>query len=154
MGDLDNIDRAILRHLQTDGRMSNAALARALDLSPPATHARVRRLEENGLIEGYAARLNRARLGYDLLCIVQVSLLVHQFDQVQRFRETVLALPEVLECFHLTGEFDYLLKVVIRNREDLERFIVGELTPLPGVARIQTSVVLAEVKTTANIPIT
>ncbi|HFE66722.1 MAG TPA: Lrp/AsnC family transcriptional regulator, partial [Chloroflexi bacterium] len=130
---LDEIDRIILDAVQANGRISNADLARKLNLSPAATHSRLRRLEREGFIRGYAARLDREKIGYDLLCFIQVSLMVHQYDQVQQFRETVLAMPEVLACYHVTGEFDYLLKVVLRNRADLEQFVVNQLTPLPGV---------------------
>ncbi len=150
---LDDSDRAILQIIQGQGRISNADLARQIHLSPPATHARLRRLEEIGLIDDYVARLNRERLGYDMLCFVHVSLQLHQFEHVQQFRLAVMGMPEVLECCHVTGEFDYLLKVVIRNRQDLERFIVRQLTPLPGVARIHTSLVLSEVKSTTRLPL-
>jgi Lrp/AsnC family transcriptional regulator, leucine-responsive regulatory protein len=150
---LDDIDRQILALIQEDGRISNAELARRLTLSPPATHARVRRLEREGFIEGYAGLVSRDKLGYDLLGFVLVGLTVHQFEHVYGFRERVLAMPEVLECYNITGEYDYLLKVVLRNREDLERFVVGELTPLPGVARLQTSLVLSEVKSSIKLPI-
>lgn len=150
---LDEIDKEILVLIQENGRISNAELSRRLNLSPPATHARVRRLEREGLIEGYAGLLSREKLGYDLLCFVLVGLTVHQFEHVYGFRERVLAMPEVLECFNITGEYDYLLKVVLRNREDLERFVVGELTPLPGVARLQTSLVLSEVKSSFKLPV-
>ena len=79
--------------------------------------------------------------------------MVHQFDQVQTFRSTVEAMPEVLECHHITGEYDYLLKVVLHNRADLERFVVNQLTPLAGVARIYTNLVLTEVKATTQMPV-
>ncbi len=150
---LDDVDREILALIQKDGRISNAELSRRINLSPPATHARVRRLEREGFIEGYAGLLSRDKLGYDLLCFVLVGLTVHQFEHVYGFRERVLTMPEVLECYNITGEYDYLLKVVLRNREDLERFVVGELTPLPGVARLQTSLVLSEVKSSIKLPI-
>jgi Lrp/AsnC family leucine-responsive transcriptional regulator len=150
---IDDLDREILALIQGDGRISNAELSRRLNLSPPATHARVRRLEREGFIEGYAGLLSRDKLGYDLLSFVLVSLSVHQYEHVYGFRERVLAMPEVLECYNITGEYDYLLKVVLRNREDLERFVVGELTPLPGVARLQTSLVLSEVKSSIKLPI-
>lgn len=150
---LDDLDREILALIQEDGRIANAELSRRLNLSPPATHARVRRLQREGFIEGYAGLLSRDKLGYDLLCFVLVSLSVHQYEHVYGFRERVLAMPEVLECYNITGEYDYLLKVVLRNREDLERFVVGELTPLPGVARLQTSLVLSEVKRSIKLPI-
>ncbi len=150
---LDDIDRDLLAALQADGRMSNVDLARRVSLSPPATHARLRRLEEEGYIRGYAALLDRDRLGFDLLCFIEVNLELHQPENVERFRLAIQAMPEVLECHHLTGEHDYLLKVVLRNRRDLERFVVHRLTPLKGIARIRTSVVLNEVKATTAVPL-
>lgn len=153
MMELDEIDMQVLRELQADGRISNVELARRVNLSPPATHARIKRLQQQGFIKTAAVILDRARLGFDLLCFIQISLQMHQLEQVERFREAVRQMPEVLECYHLTGEYDYLLKVVIRNRQDLERFVVGNLTPLPGVARIHTSVVFSEIKATTALPI-
>ncbi len=153
MTGLDELDMQVLRELQTDGRISNVELARRVNLSPPATHARIKRLQQQGYIKTAAVILDRAMLGFDLLCFIQISLQMHQLEQVERFREAVRQMPEVLECYHLTGEYDYLLKVVIRNRQDLERFVVGNLTPLPGVARIHTSVVFREIKATTALPI-
>lgn len=143
---LDSVDRAILRALQKDGRMSNVELAGLVNLSSPATHARVRRLEKEGFIRQYTAIVDREKAGYDLLCFVNVSLQMHQLDQVENFRRAAREMPEVLECHHITGEFDYLLKVALHNSKDLERFIVDRLTPIQGVARIHTSLVLTEVK--------
>ncbi len=152
--DLDELDKAILSALQANGRVSNAELARRINLSPPATHARIRRLEDQGYIRQYTALLDRDKAGYDMLCFVNISLKMHQFEQVEQFREVVSQMPEVLECYHITGEFDYLLKVVIHNRKDLERFVVNQLTPIPGVARIYTSLALTEVKSTTALPLT
>lgn len=143
---LDSVDRAILRTLQKDGRMSNVELAGLVNLSSPAAHARVRRLEKEGFIRQYTAIVDREKAGYDLLCFVNVSLQMHQLDQVENFRRAAREMPEVLECHHITGEFDYLLKVALHNSKDLERFIVDRLTPIQGVARIHTSLVLTEVK--------
>ena len=88
-----------------------------------------------------------------MLCFVHVSLQLHQSQQVEGFERAVAGMPEVLECHHVTGEFDYLLKVAIRNRNDLKRFAVERLTPIPGVARIYTSLVLSEVKSTTALPL-
>ena len=132
---LDDIDRAILRELQLDGRISNLDLSRRIDLSPPATHARVRRLERFGLIRGCVAIVDREHAGFDLLCFVNIGMQVHQYEHIERFRTLIREMPEVLECHHLTGEYDYLLKVVLRNRRDLERFVVEKISPIPGVAR-------------------
>jgi Lrp/AsnC family transcriptional regulator, leucine-responsive regulatory protein len=152
MANIDELDRQILTILQSEGSLSNVELARRISLSPPATHARVRRLEQEGYILGYAAQLDREKAGYDLLCFIQVSMQVHQLEQVERFREAVRQMPEVLECHHITGEYDYLLKVALRNRKDLERFVVDKLTPTLGVGRIHTSLVLVEVKSTTVLP--
>jgi len=150
---LDNIDKAILQEMQKDGRLSNAELARRINLSPPATHARMRQLEKRGYIRQYAALLNREKTGYDMLCFVHMSLQLHQQELIDRVRDAINQMPEVLECYHVTGEFDYLLKVVIRNRKDLERFVMDRLTPISGVARVYTSLVLTEVKSTTSLPL-
>jgi DNA-binding Lrp family transcriptional regulator len=151
---LDDADRSLLNILQSEGRLSNAELARRIHLSQPATHARLRRLEEEGYIRQYAALLDRDKTGFDMLCFVQISLQLHQPGQVEAMRNAILDMPEILECHHVTGEYDYLLKVVIHNRKDLERFILERLTPIPGVARIHTSLVLTEVKSTTALPVT
>jgi DNA-binding Lrp family transcriptional regulator len=150
---LDELDMIILGILQSDGRISNAELARRVNLSPPATLARVRRLEESGYIENYVALVNRQQAGYDMFCFVRVSLQLHDTEQVTGFREAVQHMPEVLECHHVTGDYDYLLKVVAHNTKDLEDFLINRLTPIPGVARIYTSLVLNEVKSSTVIPV-
>ena len=150
---LDELDKAILQALQTDGRISNADLARQINLSPPAVHARIRRLEKQGYIRQYTALLDLEKAGYDMTCFVQMSLQVHQHQQVEAIRLAIQQMPEVLECYHLTGEFDYLMKIVVHNRQDLERFVMQRLTVLPGVARVQTGIVLSAVKSTTNIPL-
>lgn len=150
---LDDVDKALLRALQNDGRLSNVELARRISLSPPATHARLRRLEKDGYIRQYTAVVDREKAGYDLLCFIHISLQMHQVEQVEKFRKMVRQMPEVLECHHITGEYDYLLKVALRNRKDLERFVVDRLTPIPGVARIHTSLVFTEVKAITALPL-
>jgi len=150
---LDKVDKSVLRALQADGRLSNVELARKISLSPPAAHARVRRLEKDGYIHQYTVIVDREKAGYDLLCFIHISLQMHQVTQVEKFREATRKMPEVLECHHITGEYDYLLKVVLRNRKDLERFVVDKLTPIPGVARIHTSLVFTEVKSTMALPL-
>ena len=116
---LDETDKAILRLLQSDGRISNAEVARQVGLSAPATHARVKRLEEAGLVRQYSTLLDREAIGFDMVCFINVSLQLHQFEAIERFKELMQDMPEVLECYHITGEFDYLLKAVFRNRDEL-----------------------------------
>lgn len=150
---LDERDRELLRHLQEDARITNAELARRVDLSPPGLQKRLRKLEEAGVIEGYATLLNREAVGYDMLCFVQVTLQRHEPEAVRRFRKLVQEMPEVLECYHLTGEYDYLLKVVVRNRKHLEVFLMETLTPIPGMDKIRTSLVLSNIKVTTAVSI-
>jgi DNA-binding Lrp family transcriptional regulator len=150
---LDEIDVAILKILQADGRLSNLDLARRINLSPPATHARVRRLEREGYIRGYVALVDRELVGYDLLCFIMVSIQFHQTQHTAPFLEKVRNFPEVLECHHITGEFDYLLKVMVHDHRELERFVSQKLTPLPGIARLQTSIVFNEIKATTALPL-
>jgi Lrp/AsnC family leucine-responsive transcriptional regulator len=153
MIDLDELDLAILRELQADGRISNVELAQRINLSPPATHTRLKRLQEQGTIRQYVALVDQEQMGFDMTCFVNISLALHQVEELEGFRAIINEMPQVLACYHVTGEFDYLLKVVVRNRKDLQRFVVQELTPIHGVARIYTSLVLDEVKSTTALPI-
>jgi Lrp/AsnC family transcriptional regulator, leucine-responsive regulatory protein len=150
---LDELDRRILAHLQDDASVSSAELARRVDLSPAGLQKRVRKLQDAGVILRQVALLNREAIDLDLLCFVQVTLAHHQPDAVQGFRAAIQGMPEVLECHHLTGEFDYLLKVVVANHRELEHFLVDELTPAPGVDRIRTSIVLSEIKASTALPL-
>ncbi|RDX35626.1 Lrp/AsnC family transcriptional regulator [Kangiella sp. HD9-110m-PIT-SAG07] len=148
---LDALDKKILNVLQMEGRLSNAELAKRVNLSPPAVHARVKRLEQEGIIHHYAALVDRHRIGFDSLCFVEFSLQLHSNEQIQTILATVNSWSEVLECHNVTGEYDYLLKVAVENTQALERFISQKMIPLSGVARIHTSMVLKEVKTTTAI---
>jgi DNA-binding Lrp family transcriptional regulator len=150
---LDELDRRILRLLQGDSSLPSAEIARRVDLSPPGLKKRLKKLQDAGVIIGQVALLGREAVEFDLLCFVQVTLAHHQPDAVSGFRRAVCKMPEVLECHHLTGEFDYLLKVVARNHRDLENFLVERLTPTGGVDKIRTSIVLNEVKTSTALPV-
>lgn len=150
---LDEKDHDLLRHLQQDGRMTNAELARRLDLSPPGLQKRLRKLEDAGVIEGYFTKVSREATGFDMLCFVQATLVRHEPAAVANFKTAVQTMPEVLECHHITGEYDYLLKIVVSNRKHLEQFIVETLTPVRGMDKIRTSLVLSEIKETAVLPI-
>ncbi len=150
---LDEIDRALLRILQTDARISNADLARQVNLSPPAVHARMRRLQEQGVIRGYVAVLDHEALGYEMLCLISIRMERHQRPDIERVRAAVGQMPEVLECYHLTGEFDYQLKVVVHNRKELERFVVDRLATIPGIGHIRTSLVFSEIKATTELAV-
>ncbi|MEH6891207.1 Lrp/AsnC family transcriptional regulator [Bacillus sp. JJ864] len=148
---LDNLDVQILNVLQQEGQLSNAEVARRVNLSPPATHARVKRLENEGFINRQVAILNQEKLGFDLLCFIFVSTNIHQAEKLEVLEKAMREMPEVLECHCLTGEYDYILKVVHRDRNELEQFI-RKLNML-GITRIQTSLALREIKYSTVLPL-
>lgn len=150
---LDGVDLRLLGLLQSDARMSSAELGREVALSAPGVQKRLRKLEERGVIERYATIIQREAIGLDLLCIVQVSLAHHEPRTVEGFRDAMRAMPEVLECHYLTGEFDYLLKVVVANHQHLEQFLFEKLTRSKGVDKIRTSIVLNEIKHSTSLPL-
>ena len=150
---LDEKDRVLLQHLQEDARITNTELARRVDLSPPGLQKRIRKLEESGVIDSYVTLVDREAVGFDMMCFVQITLQRHEPQAIKDFKEIVQTLAEVMECHHVTGEYDYLLKVVVRNRRHLEHFLVEKLTPLPGMDKLRTSLVLREIKTTTMVPL-
>lgn len=150
---LDRVDREILKILQSDGRISNANLARRVGLSPPSVLQRVRKLEESGYIEGYKAILDRENLGFNLLVIANISLALHQEQPIEAFRAAVQDIPEVLECLHVSGDFDFLLKVVVADMHDYERLVREKISAIPGIGKIQSCFVLAGTKMTTELPI-
>jgi DNA-binding Lrp family transcriptional regulator len=150
---LDARDLEILRVLQDDASVSAAELARRLEISPPGIQKRLRKLQDGGVLLRQVALIRREAVDLDLLCFVHVTLAHHQPETVQGFREAIRALPEVLECYLMTGEFDYLLKVVARNHRELERFLVEVLTALPGIDKIRSSIVLNEIKSSTALPL-
>lgn len=150
---LDDIDLQILSILQENGRTSNADLARKVKLSPPSVLQRVRKLEESGLITDYVAILNAQILGFGLMVLTKITLESHQEKTIEKFRESVTRLPNVLEVFQVSGDFDFLLKIRAANMADYERIVRESVSPLPGVGRIESNFVLAVGKSTAALPI-
>lgn len=150
--ELDDLDWRLLAHLQENARVSTAELARQLQLSPPGLQKRLRRLEVRGVIRRYVTVLNREAVGLDLLCFILIMLAHHRPGSVQRFRDGVNQMPEVIECHYLTGEFDCLMKVVVSNHEELQRFL-ERLMRVGGVDRLRTSIVLNEIKAAASLPL-
>jgi DNA-binding Lrp family transcriptional regulator len=122
-------------------------------LSGPGLQKRLRKLEEHGVVERYATIVNREAVGLDLLCFVQVMLAHHRPESVKAFPSRINHMAEVLECHFLTGEVDYLLKVVVGNHEGLQQFLFEKLMKVEGVDRIRTSIVVKEVKSTTSLPL-
>ena len=150
---LDAVDVQLLRLLQDDGRITNADLARRVGLSPPSVLQRVRKLEESGLVSSYTAILNADKMGYKLHVVAMISLALHQEQPIEGFRKAVVEIPEVLEVLHVSGDFDFLLKIVIRDMADYERLVRERLSAIPGVGKIQSSFVLAVNKDTTALPV-
>ena len=148
---LDKKDTTLLKHLQNNARLTSAELGKLVDLSPSGVQKRLRKLEENGIVERYATMLNRKRLGYDLLVFVKVIIQGHTKKLIAEFDNAIRQMPEVLESHRIIGDADYLLKVVVRDREQLDQFLMEQLLSLGSVARVSSYLVLKEVKETTSI---
>jgi Lrp/AsnC family transcriptional regulator, leucine-responsive regulatory protein len=150
---IDDRDRAILRVLQADGRVTNAELAARVNLSESACLRRLRALEEAGVIAGYTALLDRAAVGLSLDVFVTIALSSQAEAALAAFEAAVRGASEVLECHLTTGDADYLLRVAARDVGDLERIHARVLTRLPHVARINSSIVMRTVRRTTALPV-
>ncbi len=150
---LDRTDLRILDFLQLNGRASNLELAEAVSLSTSQCHRRHRRLEELGVIAGYETRLEPGSLGLGVTAFVHVSMEKGHLSNLRKFTDGIRALPEVLECFSVTGDFDYVLKVVARDLKALSQFLMDTLMVLPGVDNVRSSVCLDQIKNTGALPL-
>ncbi len=150
---LDRIDRAILRILQSEARISNSELAERVNLSESACLRRMRALETSGLIEGYTAVINQQRAGCPVNVFVNITLDRQDETDLRRFEEAVRKIPEVMECYLMTGDFDYAVRVVVADTADFERLHSKHLTRLPGVARVHSSFALRTVQKSRELPI-
>lgn len=150
-GVLDEIDRKILRTLSQDGRISNQKLADTVSLSPTPCWHRVRALEESGHISGYVAVLDQRTLGLPDTVIIEVTVDRHDDEIFQRFSDALAELPEVMEAYLLSGEYDYLIKVAVSGTEGYERFLRQKLYKLPGVTHTRSTFTLRCLKRTPSV---
>jgi Lrp/AsnC family leucine-responsive transcriptional regulator len=150
---LDTLDRAILRELQADGRLTNVELAKRVRLSPSPCLRRVKALEERGYIQGYTALLDRERMRRALHVVVMVSLTSQRQETLEAFERSVTALDDVLECHLIAGEADYLLTVAVENLDAYQRFFTKRLGELPGVASLKSLISMKAVKRTTALPV-
>lgn len=148
---LDNIDKKILTILQQNGRITNSSLAKQIGLSPPAVLERVRRLEGSGVIDKYAAILDRKQAGYNVQTIVMVCLSHHQIQSLQNVKERLTQMDEVLEVHQLTGEVDFLLKVAVRDMPSYTDFVNNKLSGIPGIQNVKTSFILDTLKNSTSL---
>ncbi len=153
IADLDDRDRAILRALQKDGRLTNSALADMVNLSPSACLRRVNVLEEQGFIAGYVMLMDETKAELASNAFVFVTLDMQGREALETFESSVGNHPEIMECQLLAGTADYLLRVAYRDTKDFERIHRDVLTKLPGVVRVQTTLALRTVKKTTALPV-
>ena len=151
--DIDTVDRAILRELQIDGRMTNAELAERVNLSPSACFRRVRILEDKGIIEGYTAILNQTACGRGQNVLVSVTLRSQDSDDLEAFETEISRHPQVMECYLMSGDSDYHIRVIVSDAPDYERLHRDVLTKLPGVDRVRSSFALRTVRKTTALPL-
>ena len=149
---MDAYDRNILKWLQNDGRMTNVELAERIHLSAPQTLRRVRTLEESGVIRRYAALVSPAAVGLEVTAFVSLSLDREQFRNVREVERNVMAFPEIVECHTISGDFDYLLKVVAADLKSLSLFLTDRLMQVPGVAGVRSMICMEEVKPQSSLP--
>jgi len=150
---LDRFDAKILDALQRDGRLSVVDLAELIGLSPTPCARRIKALESDGAIEGYAAVLNPARVGLAVLAVVQVKLTEHTDETVARFEREIERMDEVTKCLAMTGSYDFILEVYGKDLEALSNVVLKKLIRVPNVRDLQSSVVLQTIKRTARIPL-
>lgn len=150
---LDKTDRLILNQLQQDGKLSNVNLAERVNLSESACLRRVKALEQGGVIERYATIVNQEAVGISGNVFVEITLESQQQEELAVFEQAVQEIPEVMECYLMSGDFDYLVRVVVTDIQDYERLHHNALTKLPGVSRVRSSFSLRTVTKQTSLPV-
>lgn len=153
INELDQTDLAILRALQADGRLSNAKLSEKLSLSETPCWRRLKRLEADGFIDGYHAKLSRKKLGYAVVAFVQVTLGNHAGEAPLQFEQLVADMPEILSCHNVTGDCDYILQITAKDLDAYGSFVRDQLRKLPAVTSIRSNLSLRDVKSSTALPV-
>jgi DNA-binding Lrp family transcriptional regulator len=152
--EIDAIDNRILSILQTDGKISNQDLAERVGLSPSPCLRRVKALEARGIVQRYVALVDPSAVGQGLQAVVQVRLDRQTVDSVTRFEEEILRHPQVLECYLVAGDWDYVLRVVARDLDDFREFCVNRLAKIAGVGNVKSNISMKQVKYSTALPLT
>jgi len=150
---MDVMDKKILDALQRNGRLRNSELARENGLAASSMLERVRRLEERGVIKGYRAVMNGNKLGFELEAMLLINLDRHQAGPIEEFEDRVRSVPEVLSCYHITGRYDYLLHVAVRDIEHLGELVKHTIGGIPGVEKQETFLTLSLIKENEGYPL-
>ena len=153
MANLDQIDRLLLATLQDEGRVTNVELAQRVGLTAPPCLRRVRALEDSGVIRGYHAEIDGAKLGFAITVFAMVSLKSQAEEALRQFEDHMRALPEVRECHMLNGEIDFILKIVSKDLQSFQEFLTSKLTPAPNVGSVKTSLTIRTAKQLPGVPL-
>ena len=153
IGDLDALDRKIVKVLQANGRATNVEIAAKVHLSAPQCFRRTRALEERGVIRGYGVVIHPHALGLDVTAYVSVSIAGDQFGRVRDIEAEMRAYPQILECHAVSGDYDYLLKVVAHDLKSLSTFLTDRLMQVPGIDDVRSMIALEEIKPASPLPV-
>lgn len=148
---LDRIDKQLLNFLQEDAKQTNKELSLKLNLSVTAVYERIKKLERQGYIEQYVAKVNKEKVGLGFIVFCHIKLEKHAKSAITEFEKEVAKLDEVLECFHVSGAYDYLLKVIVKDMDQFRAFMVNKLTTLKSIGSTQSSFTINKVKNTTAI---
>lgn len=148
---LDHLDRKILAHLQEDSKKTNKEISNDLGLSVTAVYERIRKLEREGVISKYVALLNHQKVEKGFMVLCQIKLVQHKKDFLTRFEKEINRLPEVIECLHVSGDFDYMLKVLVKDMDAYREFLVTKLTNLDHIGSTKSIFTINKVKETTSI---
>mgnify|MGYP002795128762 FL=1 len=150
---LDDTDKKILQKLQQNSKITNKELSNGLNLSVTAVFERIKRLERNGVISGYVALVKPDKVEKSFMVLTQIKLVQHTKNNVIQFEAEVMKLPEVLECYHVSGEYDYILKVLVKDMEAYREFMLAKLTNLEHIGSTQSTFIISSVKSTTALPL-
>jgi Lrp/AsnC family leucine-responsive transcriptional regulator len=143
---LDDLDKKIIALLEENAKMGNKEIASEIGLSVTPTFERIKRLERNGVIKGYTAIIDKRKIGKGLKVICQVSLKAHNLDLLLGFEDEIVHLKEVSACYHIAGNYDYLLSIEVRDMDEYQRFLKEKLASIPNIANVQSSFVMSTLK--------
>ena len=153
MSRIDEIDVKLLKVLQRNAKIGTKELCDLLNLSKTPVYERIHRLEKEGIISGYSAVIDNSKVGLPLVVFCNVSLTAHDDEHIQRFRKDIAEIDEIMECYCTGGLYDFLLKVVLKDIEQYNKFVFERLTKVHGIAKMQSSFVLGEIKKTTELNI-
>jgi len=146
MDTFDPIDKKILKVLQADARLNTKQIAGKIGLTVTPTYERLKKIEQSGVIKEYVALLDRDKIGKTIVAFINVSLQLHYKPLINSFEKAIIKVPEVMECFHVAGNFDYLLKVVVKDMNSYQNFLSNKLATIENIAHVQSSFVMTEIK--------